>query len=89
MTGTAAIRNKCRSLSMGRTAAVSLVKQRVLFRTMPNGAQVLSPPMLIIKARVVSTRGWVKAFHMQRQDEGLVVQFERLTPPTLWPTNCP
>ncbi len=73
---------------MGGTAAASLVKQPVLFRIMPNAAQVLSLPMLIIRARVVSTRGWVVAFHMQRQDGGLGVQFERLTPPALWPINC-
>jgi hypothetical protein len=86
MKSTAAMRNKCGSLPMGGTAAAGLVKQRVLSRAMPNTAQVLSLPS--IKSRVVSTHGWVKAFHMQRQDGGLRVQFERLAPPALWSINC-
>src|SRR5260370_41570243 len=87
MTSTAAIRNRCMSLSLGETVSGGLVKQRVFSRARSNAARVLDLPS--VKARVVSRRGWVRTFHLRRQDHGLKVQFERLTPPLLWPTNCP
>jgi hypothetical protein len=71
MTSTAAIRNKCKSLSTGETAAAGLAKQVVLSRTMPNAARTLNLPN--IQGDVASTQGGVKALNVRRQDHGLKV----------------